>query len=382
MIGKKNATVLALTALAAGLAIAGAGARAQSVQSQAKAVDATPKMTQDAFKNIQVLKDVPADQLIPAMQFISTSLGVDCDHCHVEKGFEKDDKDEKKTARKMMLMMFAINKDNFKGHREVTCYSCHRGSAEPVGTPIISDEELKAESAVEEKAEAAQPVLPAADQLLDKYLQALGGREALGKISSRIEKGTLTSSDGDHAAIEVSAKAPDKRFSAMHLPKGGESITAFDGHMGWLGNPQRPPRAMSPAENENARLDAEIQFGTDLKTLFTGFRVRTKEKVAGHDTYVVNGFNEGKPPVKFYFDVESGLLLRFVRYTETPLGRNPVQVDFADYRKAGGVKVPYRWTLARPSGRFTIQVDELRQNVPVDDAKFAMPAAAPAAESK
>jgi photosynthetic reaction center cytochrome c subunit len=381
MIGKKKATILALTALALGLAIA--GARAQSAQTQAKAADAAPKMTQDAFKNIQVLKDVPADQLIPAMQFITASLGVDCDHCHVEKGFEKDDKEEKKTARKMMLMMFAINKDNFKGHREVTCYSCHRGSAEPVGTPIISEEMPKAEPAVDEKGEAAAPVLPAADQLLDKYLQALGGKEALEKISSRVEKGTLTSSDGDHSAIDVLAQAPDKRYSAMHLPKGGESITAFDGHTGWLGNPHRPPRAMSPAEGENARLDAEIQFGTDLKTLFTGFRVRAKEKVGGHDAYVVTGFTEGKPPVKFYFDAESGLLLRFVRYTETPLGRNPVQVDFADYRKANGVSVPYRWTLARPSGRFTIQVDDLQQNVPVDDAKFAMPAtAAPEPEPK
>ena len=88
-----------------------------------------------------MLKGIPADQLIPAMQFITASLGVECQFCHVEGAFEKDDKKPKQTARKMMEMMFAINKDNFEGHREVTCYSCHRGSTDPVGTPPVMAEE-------------------------------------------------------------------------------------------------------------------------------------------------------------------------------------------------------------------------------------------------
>jgi hypothetical protein len=82
--------------------------------------------------------------------------------------------------------------------------------------------------------------------------------------------------------------------------------------------------------------------------------------------------------VRLYFDDDSGLLVRLVRYAETPLGRNPTQIDYADYRDAGGVKIPYRWTIARPGGRFTIQVNELQQNVAIDDAKFAKPAAASA----
>ena len=105
-------------------------AKAQSGSGAAPA----PKLAQDQFKNIKVLKDVPADQIFPAMQFITASLGVECEYCHVrgEKGmeFDKDDKKTKQTARKMMEMMFAINKDNFENHREVTCYSCHRGAAQ------------------------------------------------------------------------------------------------------------------------------------------------------------------------------------------------------------------------------------------------------------
>src|ERR1700691_3803080 len=119
------------------------GAKAQSNGSAQAASTAEPKKTEEQFKNIQTLKGVPADQLIPAMQFITASLGVECEFCHVQGAFEKDDKKQKQRARKMMGMMFAINKDNFDGHREVTCYSCHRGSTYPVGTPTVMAEEPK-----------------------------------------------------------------------------------------------------------------------------------------------------------------------------------------------------------------------------------------------
>src|SRR6202161_1783338 len=127
------------------LILAGAGARGQSaslVVAQAASTQ-SPKMAEQVFKNIQVLKGVPADQVIPAMQFIAASLGVECEFCHVRNAFEKDDKDEKVTARKMMQMMFTANKETFEGKREVTCYTCHRGSTKPVGTPLIPETEPK-----------------------------------------------------------------------------------------------------------------------------------------------------------------------------------------------------------------------------------------------
>jgi len=113
---------------------AGSSLRAQSGETKPK-----PKTTQEAFKNIQVLKDLPSGQLIPAMQFITASLGVECDFCHVRGAFDKDDKKPKQTVRKMMQMMFALNQQNFDGRREVTCYSCHRGSSKPVSIPMVGD---------------------------------------------------------------------------------------------------------------------------------------------------------------------------------------------------------------------------------------------------
>jgi len=364
-----------------GLTLGLAGTRAQSAPAQAPAAGAAfPKLAEEQFKNIQALKGIPADELVPSMQFIAASLGVECEFCHMRNEFAKDDKKPKVTARKMINMVMAINKENFEGHREVTCYSCHRGSTDPVGTPIITAEEPKVGTGGGKKPGEEKLALPPGDQLLDKYLAAVGGADALQKITSRVQKGTLTAFGGQHFSVEVYSKAPDKRVSIMHL-RGGDSLTAFDGKRGWLSVPGRV-HMVTAAENDAARMDADLYFALHLKTLYQKFRVDAGEKMDGRDTYLVTGHSEGRPPLRLYFDQQSGLLLRLVRYAETPLGRNPTQIDYADYREADGVKLPFRWTLARPGNRFTIQVEQLQQNLPVDDAKFAPPPVTPAAEPK
>lgn len=364
--------------LIAAVAFPIAAAWAQSASPRLVKPESEPKTTDQAYKNIQVLKDLPADQLIPAMQFVASSLGVECEFCHVESAFDKDEKKPKQTARKMMRMMFAINKDNFDGHREVTCYSCHRGARKPVGIPIIGDEEPKIEVAMDmtsEETNAAIPDvarLPAVDQILAKHVQALGGEDAIRKVSSRIEKGTITAFGGHQFPVEVFTKAPDKRVFVMHLPN-GDSITAFDGHVGWIGAPGRPVREMSGGELEGAKLDADFFFPLRLKEMFTKLESEQAVKIGDHEVNVVSGFADNQPVLRLYFDMQSGLLLRSVRYAESPLGRNPTRIDYADYRKEGGVKIPFRWTVARPSGRFTIQLTEVEQDIPIDDGRFSKP---------
>ena len=339
--------------------------------------DNSGKTAVQAYKNIQILKDIPADQLVPAMQFISASLGVECEFCHVEHAMEKDDKKEKQTARQMMTMMFAINKESFNGRREVTCYSCHHGSHDVTGTPIIAEETTASlRDSAPAQGVSAQPKVTA-DQVIDKYLQAVGGVDALQKVSTRVEHGHIDFS-GRQASIDVYAKAPDKRLSVMHMPN-GDSITAFDGQAGWLGNGGRPAHQMNAAENIGAKIDAQLSFPQNLKQMFDEFRVGRTEKIGEKEQAVVFGRKQGQPPVKLYFDPESGLLTRVVRYTETPLGRLPVQIDYSDYGDVAGVKVPKQWTLARPNGRFMIQIDEVDQKQPIADSKFTEPPAAPAA---
>jgi hypothetical protein len=337
---------------------------------------AAAKTAEQAYKNIQVLKEVPADQLIPAMQFITASLGVQCDFCHREDAFDKDDKETKQTARKMMRMMFTINKDNFDGHREVTCYACHRGAHKPVTTPVISEEEVKLVPDETMNHESPNPSnLPSSDKIVEKYVQATGGAEAVKRISTRIQKGTLTVGS-EHFAVEVVTKAPAKRISTVRFPS-GDSVTGVNGQAGWLSTPGRTVREMTPAEIDAFRLEADLHFPADLKQTFKELRVQQTEQVNGRETCLVLGIRDDQPPVQLYFDQNSGLLVRLLRDAETPLGRNPTQIDYADYREQDGVKTPFRWTVARPNGRFTIQIEQMQQNIPIEDDKFAKPAAAP-----
>ncbi|MBZ5637829.1 MAG: c-type cytochrome [Acidobacteriia bacterium] len=324
------------------------------------------------FKNIQVLKGYPADEVVPTMQFIAASLGVECEFCHVERANEKDDKKEKLTARKMISMTQAINRDSFEGKREVTCNSCHRGESKPVAIPAVFDPNLPREPE-EGSPEAKAPELPAAGAVLDRYLAAVGGGEALEKITSRVQKGRMSGFGPAEMPIEVYAQAPDKRISIVHTPR-GDSLTAFDGKAGWLGNSGRPARDMSAAESEAARLDADMRLPSHLKAMFKEFKVVRPEKIEGRDANHVIAMNEGRPPVDLWFDAESGLLVRMMRYSETILGRSPTRIDYADYRDADGVKIPYRWAISRPSGRFEIRVDDVQQNVPIEGSRFEKPA--------
>jgi photosynthetic reaction center cytochrome c subunit len=334
----------------------------------------SPKTTEQVYKNIQVLKGVPADQLIPAMQFITASLGVQCDFCHLENAFDKDDKQTKQTARKMMRMMFAINKDNFDGHKEVTCYACHRGVHKPVAIPVIGEEPVQL--APEEKTnheEENAASLPNADKIIGKYLQAMGGADAVARISTRLQKGTLTVGTAQFP-VEVLSKRPANRVTTVRFPN-GESVTGFNAQVGWLTTPGHGVHEMSSAELDASQMDAYPQFAMDLRQTFRELRVLQQEKIDNRPIYVVSGIRENQPPVRLYFDQESGLLIRLLRYVDTPLGLNPAQIDYADYRQEGAVRTPFRWTVARPGGRFTIQIDQMQQNVPIDDKKFAKPAA-------
>jgi hypothetical protein len=334
---------------------------------------AAGKKAEEQFKNIQVLKGVPAEQIFPTMQFITASLGVECDFCHVQGAFEKDDKKNKQTARKMMEMMIAINADNFDGHRAVTCNTCHRGNAMPQAIPAVMTEQANGK---DEPKTAEVPEVstgPTGDQLLDKYVQAVGGSAAIDKVTTRIMKGTIQFG-GKSLPIDIYSKNPDKRISFTHMPE-GENVTAFNGHEGWLAMPGGHVRDMHGSDLDGASIDADMHLATHLKAMFSDMQTRGTEKVGDRDAYVVVGHRQGQPPIELYFDEQTGLLLRLLRFGETALGRMPTQIDYADYRETNGVKIPYRWTLARPSGRFTIELTDVKQNVPVDDAKFVHPPA-------
>ncbi len=341
-----------------------------------------PRAAETVYKNIQVLKGTPADQLIPAMRFISASLGVECSYCHVQNHFDKDDKKPKQTARDMMRMMFAIDKESFGGNREVTCYSCHRGSLKPVTTPLVGAERpasAKSEASEKDKEDLAVPAVTA-DQLIDNYIQALGGAVAIDGIKSRVETGAAIQGD-QSIPIEILDQDPVKQVLVRHTPA-GDSVTVFDGHEGWSSIPGHGMREMHGGDLDAAQMDADLHFPLHIKERFAEIRVEYPEMVGDHEAYLISCKNVGQPAVKLYFDEHSGLLVRLVRYASSPLGLLPTQIDYGDYRDAGGVKAPFRWTVAQPGGSTTFQLERIQANVAIDETRFAKPASSPTTASK
>jgi tetratricopeptide (TPR) repeat protein len=260
------------------------------------------RRAEEVFKNIQVLNGVPSGELIPAMQFISSSLGVPCDYCHTTGHFEADNKKPKQIARKMMQMTFALNQDNFSGHREVTCYSCHHGARNPVADPIVTSQ-MPPEPDGNPEPPETRAGLPTVSQVIDRYTQAMGGATAIEKITSRVEEGT-TRFRGRSAEIEIWTLAAGKQSVVRHLPD-GDSITTFDGHAGWVSVPGRTTREMNPAELMASRMDADLELPLHLWQLLPELRADYPEKINGREAYVLFGTAEGQPSVKLYNSTNS-----------------------------------------------------------------------------
>ncbi len=339
------------------------------------AVPSADKKASEVFKNVQVLKDVPSDQLIPAMQFITSSLGVQCSFCHVENAFDQDDKKTKQTARKMMRMMLDIDAANFEGKQMVTCNTCHRGNPKPQAIPAIAESQPHLLSEAPPPNQANPPDLPHAEEIVGKYTAAIGGEASVSKLKSLVEKGTFEAA-GHQFPVQVFVKSPE-RISVVTQWPNGDGSTVFNGQAGWITFPGRPQHPMTPADVEAARIDADLQFAIDMKKSFSELRVEKELKIGDKDAVMISGQRTSLAPVEMYFDRQSGLLLRMVRYAQSPLGRNPTQIDYSDYRDVAGVKLPFHWVSATPTGRFVIQLESAEANTSIPDSRFEKPAASP-----
>jgi photosynthetic reaction center cytochrome c subunit len=344
--------------------------------------DQKPLMAEDAFRNVQLLRGITVSQFMATMGFFSAALNANCTFCHgMESGGSwaryADDTPRKQTARRMMLMMATINQTNFGGRRMVTCYTCHRGSELPKVTPNLA--EVYGAPVLEEPDEITEQAAgaPSADQLLDKYLQAIGGPQRVATMTSFVAKGMYQGyDDPDKRAAELFAKAPGQRTTIVHTP-GGDTISVYDGRSGWFTAPATiTPVAVIPltgGDLDGAKVDADLCFPAGIKQTLNEWRVGFPTTIDGRQVQVVQGTSAWGSPVKLYFDAKSGLLVRQLRYTNVPVGRVPTQVDYADYRDVSGVKIPFRWSVTWVDGRSTTELTDVKFNAPVDEAKFSKP---------
>lgn len=326
----------------------------------------------DVYKNLQVLNHISPDLLLPSMQFISSSLGVHCGYCHVEDAFDRDDKPMKIKAREMMQMVLAINANRFQGKQDVTCYSCHRGSPEPVKIPLIAS---TTPSLLSQPASVAPPtasILPRPEDVVKNYITVLGGISAISNLHSLNEEGTFQS-DARAFPVQVLRAGSGQIATITHFGENNR-IEAFDGTSGWLVVPGRPARPMNPGEADAARLQADLHLALEMSNIFLDLKVKGSPKIGGQDAIELSCERPGLPPVEMYFDTRTGLLVRTVHYVPSALGLNPTQTDYFDYRPVAGVKLPFRWISATPTGRFTIQITNAQVNEPIPTEAFSRPA--------
>jgi len=348
-------------------------------------------MAEQVFKNIQVLKGIPVSEFMGTMGFFSASVGLNCIYCHVPESLQDwnrfaDDVPRKRMARTMIAMVNTINKTNFGGRAVITCYSCHHGNERPKPVPSLAAQYGTPEedpNEIEIPPEAAPG--PTADQVLDKFIAAVNGKGA-GHKSYSI-RGTYEGYETYHQQVpfELWAQGPAQMTSIVHT-QNGDSTTVYDGRQGWVASPNNPVMLLpmaAGAEADGARFDAQLFFPAQSKQALSNWRSGFPlTNVADKDVQPIQGFGPGKTRIKLFFDQESGLLLRQVRYSGTIVGMNPFQIDYADYRDVGGTNVPYQWTVTWTNGQSIWRVSEVQSDIAIPASRFAKPAPAVLAPAK
>jgi photosynthetic reaction center cytochrome c subunit len=286
-------------------------------------------------KNVRILKGMSDLQLQRTMNFMRASLGVHCDYCHVvtkESGwdFASDAKPEKESARKMINMVIDMNAKYFEGHADVTCNSCHRGSTRPVAQPILPQAQPPFPTPKPER-----PPLPSRDEVAAKFAAAIGkvDESALANLSM---KATRETADGKSIPVEYVQHDGTVRIV---FPDETETITPTGGVM----HDAKGDHPMSASQLENLNQLADAYRFILPRDIAANARVVHKDKIGDRDVFIVRS-----GATRFYFDAQSGLLLRRITLTPSPVGDIPMQTDYSDYRDVAGMKLP-----------FTIRVDSV-----------------------
>ena len=378
----------AMTAAVAMTLVAASGVARRALARGEQTAPKNPAMVDDVFKNVQALKGIGVDDFMLTMGIMSAAVGSDCVGCHPSAGTDHVDwavdTPRKRTARRMVQMVAALNRDNFTGRQVVTCWTCHRGRDRPVTTPTL---DVVYGPPVDE----SDDVLPQAqgvasvDQVLDTFMRAIGGAGNAGRVTSFVATGKSVGyrGFGGGGVVEVAAQAPDKRATHITFPEypdRGVSVRTYDGRGGWIATPLAvvPKYELAGSERDGARIDAMLSFPSQIKQALTSLRVGPPATIGDKDVTVLQGNGPNGTLATLYFDDATGLLVRMVRHGRSPIGRVPTQVDYADYRYVGGIKFPFRWTFAWLDGRDNFEFTDVKLNVPIDAATFGEPAVAAA----
>jgi len=383
---RSRRTILGAVGMTAVCLLGAALAGGQAGQAPAAAPAAQrPPMAEQAYKNIQVLRGIPVDEFLGTMGFMAASTGLNCTHCHsgndyTVESYAADTIELKQTARKMVVIMNTINQSFFGGRQVVTCWTCHQGEQVPRNAPNLLAQYSGITPYEPEDALEQAPGMPAANEILDKYIQAVGGAQRANALSSIVARGTNAGygPEAEKRPMELYARAAGQRMVVTRTDS-GDSSTTYDGTNAWSVLPHRPtPDPVLPLTGDDlagAKLDTELLFPGRIKQSLIEWRTGFPFTLGDKDVMVVQGRTAaGRPLVKLMFDDETGLLVRQLRYTASPIGRVPTQIDYEDYREVAGVKIPHKWTVTWTGFRETFELTNVQANAAIPAARFAKPA--------
>ena len=311
-----------------------------------------------------------------------------CNFCHVQQGkdpktgftkwvWESDDKPEKQAARRMMQMVLSIKANDKVDFREnpVTCYTCHRGQTKPVGLPPMPLARSGHEPGPNDAAPTVRPASPSVDQIFAKYVEALGGSAVTG-TKTLVLKGKREASQDRNWPNEITLALPDKFLMIATTPQ-GTVRQIINGDKGSVMNGANV-RSLTPAEAIAAKRTFDELFNVVKVKMSPGMRSGGVQRVGEREAYVVEQMTDSKTE-RYYFDTQTGLLLRKITINQTVLVPFPEQIDFEDYREVDGVKVPFtiRYSAIDTFDSWTRTFTEIKRNAVLEDTLFAIPAAPP-----
>jgi hypothetical protein len=333
------------------------------------------RKAEQEYKNIRVLNGKPAAKLMNTMFFMRYSLGVTCNFCHVGTQYEKDDKPAKARAREMIRMVMDLNEKNFAGNSRVNCNTCHRGTRTPVNQilPVRGTVQSMLGGRPSFREDRA-PALPSVDEVLNKFIEALGGRDSLAKIKNAVLKGNMVTAEGLIAPFEEYHEYPNKSLSVRHLGTDiGDFSDGFDGTIGW----SKDNRGVNEKTGERlsqAQMDAEFSGFLRLKEFYSSLAVTARERMESESAYVL----EGKSVItgrseRLYFGAQSGLLLRRSVATEGIFGSFSSDTYYENYVLVDGVKLPILLSEFTPDFGTIRKIRDVEFNATIDGEKFRKP---------
>lgn len=213
----------------------------------------------------------------------------------------------------------------------------------------------------------------AIDQILQRYEDAIGGSAAIEAVTSSRIKGTFDLS-GMKGRIEGWHKEPRKRLSVIEFPRLGTLKKGFDGETAWVQTPGGTFTDESGQELAEMERDQEVYSAAKIKSQFDSMKLEHKARLSGREVNVIECKPEKGPAEKLFFDVESGLLVRWDMARRHPKrGTVFVKAHLDDYQQVGNVKVPFKIRFVFESFTFTVNLEEVQHNVEIDDAIFRKP---------